>query len=57
MHITTSSEPGVATAEQGQVLLDGPAGVATAMTPDAAEQTGHNLIAAAAQARQQEPGA
>ncbi len=57
MHITTSSEPGVATAEQGQVLLDGAAGVATAMTPDAAEQTGHNLIAAAAQARQQEPGA
>jgi hypothetical protein len=57
MHITTSSEPGIATAEQGQVMLDGPDGVATAMTPDAAEQTGHSLIAAAAEARQQDRGA
>ncbi|MDV3456454.1 hypothetical protein RZN05_05620 [Sphingomonas sp. HF-S4] len=44
------SEPGVATAEQGLVLLDGPDGVAISMTPEAAEGTGRSLIAAAAEA-------
>ncbi len=46
-------EPGYATAEGGQVLLDGPDGVAVAMTPAAAEETGRRLIAAAAEARGQ----
>ena len=41
------SEPGVATAESGQVILDGPDGVAVAMTPAAAAETGRRLIAAA----------
>jgi hypothetical protein len=40
-------KPGVATAENGQVTLDGPAGVAIAMTPEAAAETGRRLIAAA----------
>lgn len=40
-------EGGVATAELGLVLLDGPNGVAVAMTPEAAEATGHSLLAAA----------
>ena len=44
------SAPGVATAEQGVVLLDGPDGVAIAMTPEAAEATGRSLIAAAEEA-------
>ena len=44
-------QPGVASVEQGLVLLDGPDGVAVAMTPDAAEATGHSLISAAGQAR------
>lgn len=48
--------PGKATAEAGQVLLDGPDGVAIAMTPAAAEETGRRLIAAAAAAREQAPG-
>lgn len=48
--------PGEVSAEAGQVLLDGPDGVAVTMTPDAAEETGRRLIAAAAEARGQQPG-
>lgn len=47
------SEAGKAVAEQGQVLLDGPDGIAVAMTPDAAEGTGQELLRAAAEARKQ----
>lgn len=49
--------PGVATAEQGQVMLDGPDGVAVAMTPEAAEGTARSLLAAAEEAKHQEPEA
>jgi hypothetical protein len=48
--------PGEAVAEAGQVLLDGPDGVAIALSPDAAEETGRRLIAAAAEARRQPTG-
>ena len=51
------SDPGSAVAEAGQVLLDGPDGVAVAMTPDAAEETGRRLIAAAHLARGQDASA
>lgn len=44
---------GSAATENGQVVLDGPNGVTATMTPDAAEETGRNLIAAAAEARRQ----
>ncbi|MFS0770753.1 hypothetical protein [Sphingomonas sp. 1P08PE] len=44
---------GVASVEDGFVLLDGPDGVALSMTPDAAEETGRRLIEAAAEARRQ----
>jgi hypothetical protein len=44
---------GIASAEEGCVLLDGPDGIAIALTPDAAEETGNNLIAAARAARAQ----
>ena len=47
--------PGTATAECGQVTLDGPKDVAVAMTPEAAEETGRRLIAAAAEAQTQSP--
>lgn len=47
------TDPGIAVAEAGQVLLDGPDGVAVAMTPAAAEETGRRLIAAAQAARAQ----
>ena len=49
-------EPGVAGAEDGLVVLDGPDGVAVTMLPDAAEETGRRLIAAAAEARTQQRG-
>jgi hypothetical protein len=48
--------PGVASAEQGVVILDGPNGVAIAMTPDAADSTARSLLAAAERARAQNPG-
>jgi hypothetical protein len=41
---------GIATAEEGFVMLDGPNGVAVAMTPEAAEETGRRLLAAAEEA-------
>ncbi|WP_380871709.1 hypothetical protein ACFB49_26600 [Sphingomonas sp. DBB INV C78] len=46
-------DPGVANAEDGVVILDGPDGVAVTMTADAATQTGNSLISAAAIARVQ----
>ena len=49
--------PGVASAEAGVVMLDGPDGVAVAMSPEAAEETGRRLIAAAEEARGQTPAA
>ena len=49
------SEPGVASAEQGVVLLDGPDGVAVSMTPDAAAGTARSLLAAVEEARRQLP--
>ncbi len=50
------AESGKAVAEQGQVLLDGPDGIAIALTPEAAEGTGHELIRAASEARGQSAG-
>ncbi|WP_404476699.1 hypothetical protein [Novosphingobium sp. BL-52-GroH] len=38
------SDAGIATAEDGLVVLDGPNGVAVTMTAEAAAQTGRNLI-------------
>lgn len=47
------TEPGVASAEQGLVFLNGPDGIAKTMTADAAARTGQSLIDAAAQAELQ----
>jgi hypothetical protein len=47
------TSPGIATAEDGVVMLDGPDGVAVSMTPEAAEATGRSLIAAAERASSQ----
>jgi hypothetical protein len=54
-HREPDDQPGVASAEQGIVILDGPDGVAIAMTPDAADGTGRSLLAAAEAARAQRP--
>jgi len=48
--------PGKASAEEGLVFLDGPDGIAVAMTPDAAERTGQSLLQAAGEARAQGAG-
>lgn len=40
-------EPGIASVEDGQVVLDGPDGIAITLTPHAARKTGESLIAAA----------
>ena len=47
------AEAGIASAEDGLVVLDGPNGVAVTMTAQAAAQTGHSLVAAAEIARRQ----
>jgi hypothetical protein len=49
------TEPGVATAEAGVVILEGPDGVAVTMTPAAATGTAHSLLSAAETARTQTP--
>ena len=41
------TQPGVATVEDGLVVLDGPDGIAITMTADAAQKTGASLISAA----------
>jgi len=50
------TEAGVASAENGVVILDGPGAVAATMSADAAARTGENLIAAAALAASQAEG-
>ncbi len=47
------TEAGIATAEDGVVLLDGPDGVALTMTAAAARSTGESLIEAARRAEEQ----
>ena len=49
-------EPGVASAEDGLVVLDGPDGIAITLTADAATSTGRSLIAAGEAARLQAAG-
>ncbi|UZK67889.1 hypothetical protein [Sphingomonas sp. M1-B02] len=56
IHVEPKTKGGVATAEQGLVMLDGPAGVAVAMTPEAAAETGYSLLAAAEEAGRQRGG-
>lgn len=50
------TEPGIASAEEGVVILDGPDGVAVTMTADAAQKTGSSLISAAELAIRQMAG-
>jgi hypothetical protein len=52
--VRSHSEPSDVNAEQGQVIVEGPDGVAVTLTPDAAEETGRRMISAASQARRQE---
>lgn len=54
-HTIAQTSPGIASAEKGLVILDGPAGIAVTLTPEAAVGTGESLIAAAAVALTQSP--
>lgn len=59
-HPATGNEPldtaGVASAEDGQVILDGPDGVAITLTPQAAKDTAASLLRAAEEAIRQGHG-
>lgn len=46
-------EPSTVTADHGQVLVDGPDGVAVSLTPDAAVETSDRLLDAATEAQGQ----
>ena len=46
-------EPSLVTAENGTVLVEGPAGIVLSLTPDAAAETSDRLLKAAAQAQGQ----
>ncbi len=47
------NEPSEITAEEGEVIVEGPDGVAVSLTPDAAAETSHRLLYGAAQAEGQ----
>lgn len=51
---TPHDKPSIVHADCGEILLDGPNGLAAAFTPDAAEETGRRLLAAAQRARSEE---
>lgn len=50
-------EPGEVTAEAGQVMLDGPDGVAVTMTPEAAVETAERLFEGGLKGKGQEVAA
>jgi len=50
------ANPSDVSAEQGEVILEGPDGVAVTLTPEAAEETARRMLDAAAEARQQTDG-
>ena len=53
-HSRTYDEPSVIGAEQGEVIVDGPDGVAVSLTPDAAIETSERLLDASLTARGQQ---
>ena len=55
-HSRIQSKPGQASAEKGEVMLDGPNGVAVSMTADAARKMSKSLSDAADDADRQAKG-
>jgi hypothetical protein len=47
------AHPSEIAAEEGDVIVEGPDGVAVTLTPDAAEETGRRMLRAAEEARRQ----
>jgi hypothetical protein len=56
-HDRCYDEPSEVTAEEGEVVVDGPDGVAVSLTPDAAAETSQRLLIGAAKAQGQKLGA
>jgi hypothetical protein len=54
VHPKIYDTPSKVSAEEGEVMIDGPDGVAISMTPDAAAETSDRLLDQAAVARGQE---
>jgi hypothetical protein len=52
-HDRTHNEPSEVNAEEGEVVVDGPNGVAVTFTPDAAAETSQRLLIGAAKAQGQ----
>lgn len=52
-HAKRYDEPSEVVAEGGEVLVDGPDGVAVTLTPDAAAETSQRLLIGAAKAQGQ----
>jgi hypothetical protein len=52
--LAAHDQPSYVVAEQGAIIIDGPAGVAITMTAAAAEETARRLLAAVADARRQQ---
>jgi len=50
---TAHAQASQVAAEQGNIIIDGPNGVAVTMSPDAAEETARRLFEAAREARRQ----
>jgi hypothetical protein len=53
-HSRTYDEPSTVGAEEGEVIVDGPDGVAVSLTPDAAIETSDRLLDGALTARGQQ---
>ena len=51
--LTAQKQASQVAAEGGNVIIDGPDGVAITMSPDAAEETAKRLVQAAGEARRQ----
>jgi hypothetical protein len=51
--LNVNADPSVVVAEQGEVIVEGPDGVAVTLTPEAAEETARRMIHAAFEARMQ----
>lgn len=53
-HSKTYDTPSEVSAEEGEVIVDGPDGVAVSLTPEAADETSQRLLMGAAKAKGQQ---
>jgi len=54
--LIAQKQPSHVVADSGNIIIDGPGGVAVTMSPDAAEETARRLLAAVGEARLQAEG-